>query len=112
MNAPFSVPIGRLSHRLALEREVRTGDGGGGATVIWETVAEMWGAVEMTSGTERVRAGAVAGEANTIITVRYRDDAVPAMRFRNGTQIFEIVSALDVDGRRRYLRCQCQRRRL
>lgn len=109
MNAPFSVPIGRLSHRLTLEREVREGDGGGGATVTWEAAGEMWGAIEMPSGTERAQAGGIAGEVNAFITVRYRDDAVPAMRFRTGTRIFEILAVLDVDGRRRYLRCQCRR---
>jgi SPP1 family predicted phage head-tail adaptor len=101
-----------MSHRLILERELRADDGGGGATVTWETVTEMWGAIEMPSGTERVRAGGIEGEVNAVITIRYRDDVAPAMRFTAGGLVFEILSALDVDGRRRYLRCQCQRRGL
>jgi SPP1 family predicted phage head-tail adaptor len=110
MNAHASVPIGRLSHRLTLESPVRTPDGGGGWTVVWEAVADMWGAVEMPSGRERVEGGRLSGTANARITIRYRDDVTPAMRFRNGAQVFEIRTVLDVDGRRRYLRCDCERR--
>ncbi len=110
MSGPLRVPIGRISHRLVLEREQRASDDGGGAAVTWETVAEIWGAIEMRTGAERVEAGGIAGEVNATITVRYRDDLVPAMRFRNGAQVFEILSVLDTDGRRRYSRCQCQRR--
>jgi SPP1 family predicted phage head-tail adaptor len=110
MNAHASIPIGRLSHRLTLESPVRLADGGGGATVAWEAVADMWGAVEMPSGRERVESGRLTGTANTRITIRYRDGVTPAMRFRNGGQVFEIRTVLDIDGRRRYLQCDCERR--
>lgn len=112
MSAVINMPIGRLSHRLTLERGNRTGDSGGGATVAWEAAADMWGAVEDLSGVERVRGDRVTGEANTLITVRYREDIIPAMRFRNGTHVYNILVVLDGDGQRRFLRCQCQRRDL
>ena len=38
--------IGKLRHRLTIEREARAGDGGGGSASTWETVADVWGAVE------------------------------------------------------------------
>jgi SPP1 family predicted phage head-tail adaptor len=112
MSAVISMPIGRLSHRLTLERGSRGNDGGGGAPVAWEVEADMWGAVEDMSGSERVRGDRVTGEANALITVRYRDDIVPAMRFRNGRAVYSILAVLDGDGQRRFLRCQCQRRDL
>ncbi len=110
MSAPIRVPIGRMSHRLLLERALRAADSGGGAAVTWETVDEIWGGITMRNGTERVEAGGIAGEANVVITIRYREDVVPAMRFRTGGQVFEVLSVLDMEGRRRHLRCQCQRR--
>lgn len=112
MNAPVIFPICRLSHRLTLERPVRAPDGGGGASVTWETVADMWAAVEALGGGERVDVGRLAGDVNARITIRHRDDVTPAMRFRIGTQVYEIVAALDGDGGRRFLRCDCQRRNL
>lgn len=112
MSIIVNLPIGRLSHRLTLEREARSGDGGGGAVVAWEQAADMWGAVEDLNGTERVRGDRISGEANAMITVRFRDDITPAMRFRNGMRVYNILAVLDGDGQRRYLRCQCQRRDL
>jgi head-tail adaptor len=34
------------------------------------------------------------------------------MRFRKGTRIFHIVSAIDVEERRRWLNCLCEEREL
>jgi SPP1 family predicted phage head-tail adaptor len=108
----MSARIGRLRHRLKIEREARTPDGGGGAAVAWEELAEVWGAVETMSGKETVSADRVAGEASCLITIRHRSDIAPAMRFRRGEEILHILSVLDKDGRKRFLACQCERRDL
>ena len=47
--------IGLLHERLTLETPVRTPDGGGGAIVTWQTVAELWARVRPISGDERLR---------------------------------------------------------
>jgi SPP1 family predicted phage head-tail adaptor len=104
--------IGRLRHRLTLEAGSRANDGGGGTVSSWEPLAELWGAVEAATGRETVAADRVTGRAAYVIIVRYRDDVAPAMRFRRGTEVFDILAALDKDGRRRFLVCQCERRDL
>jgi SPP1 family predicted phage head-tail adaptor len=104
--------IGRLRHRLTLEASARAGDGGGGAVSTWETVAELWGAVEAVAGKEAVMADRVSGEASYRIVIRHRDDLRPAMRFRRGAEAFGILAVLDADGRRRFLVCDCERRDL
>ena len=104
--------IGRLRHRLTLEAASRADDGGGGAVSSWEEVAELWGAVEASTGKETVAADRVTGQAGFQIIIRYRDDVTPAMRFRRGAEAFHILAALDKDGRRRFLVCQCERRDL
>jgi SPP1 family predicted phage head-tail adaptor len=101
--------IGRLRHRLTLEASSRIDDGGGGAVSTWEELAELWGAVEAVGGKEAVAADRVSGHAGYQIIIRYRDDVVPAMRFRRGAEAFDILAALDKDGRRRFLVCQCER---
>lgn len=104
--------IGRLRHRLTLETRSRSPDGGGGAVSAWTPVAELWGAVEAVAGKEAVAADRVSGETACRIVIRHRDDVGPAMRFRRGGEAFDIVAALDGDGRRRFLVCECERRDL
>jgi len=104
----MSARIGKLRHRLTIERETLTDDGGGGAAAVWEEAGTVWAAIEAVSGKETVEAGRIAGRATYAITIRYRSDLEPAMRFRLGNELFEIKSLLDPDGRSRFLTCQCE----
>lgn len=103
-----AVHIGELRHRIVLESVTRVSDGGGGAVVTWLPVAELWASITPTTGTEAVVADQLAGRVSHEIVVRHRSDILPAMRFRQGTRIFEILAALDVEERRRQLRCLCR----
>ena len=100
--------IGTLRHRVALQAPVRTGDGGGGAVVTWSTIAEVWAAIRPQGGSEAVFAEAVSGVVTHDITIRHRAGVVPAMRFSWDGRIFEITAVLDIDERRRMLRCLCR----
>jgi SPP1 family predicted phage head-tail adaptor len=100
--------IGALRHRIMLEAQVRAADGGGGATVTWTPVAELWAGIEPITGSETVRGEALAGRVSHEVTVRHRPGVEPAMRFRLGSRVFEIKAVLDVDERRRMLRCLCR----
>ena len=105
-------PIGALRHRLALERAVRTPDGGGGVTESWVLEADVWGSIRPLSGEERLEADRVSGRVSHEIRIRYRANVVPAMRLRQGTRVFHIVAVLDDDERRRWLTCRCEGRDL
>jgi SPP1 family predicted phage head-tail adaptor len=110
-----SPSIGKLRDRLTLETPVRSDDGGGGATIAWTTVAEVWGAVRPVSGDERLRADAVTGRVTHQVWIRHRADVAPAMRFRQAARILDIVAVLDAgsdSGRRDRLRCLCEERHL
>ena len=104
--------IGGLRHRLVLERGVRAPDGGGGATRNWSAVAEIWAAIEPATGTESVVAEAISGRVSHAIYIRHRNDVLPAMRLRFGDRHFDIQAVLDVDNRRRFLKCLAQERGL
>lgn len=91
---------------------MRAADDSGGAAETWEPVAELWAAVMSRSGKEAVLADRVAGERRVEVTIRYRDDVTPAMRFRLGERCFHVRAVLDEDGRRRFLKCQCEERDL
>src|SRR5439155_13583845 len=73
--------IGALRERLALQSASRAADGGGGATVTWSTVADVWAAVRPISGDERLRHDAVTARVTHEVWIRHRSDVAPAMRF-------------------------------
>lgn len=98
-------PIGALRHRLTLQRPVRADDGGGGAAVAWETVAEPWAAVSPVTGSEAHEADRLAGRVSHEIWIRWRAGVAPGMRFTMGARVFNIHAVLDIGERRRWLRC-------
>jgi SPP1 family predicted phage head-tail adaptor len=107
-----AVRIGDLRHKLVLESETRLPDGGGGATVGWTPVAEVWASVKPVSGEEKVMAEAITGQVSHLVVVRRRDGVTPAMRFRMADRILAILSVLDLDERRRWLVCRCREENL
>jgi SPP1 family predicted phage head-tail adaptor len=108
----FRVAAGELRTRLVIEAPARAGDGGGGATITWEQVAEVWGAVRPQTGKEDFTLDRVAGTVSHEIVIRYRADVTPAMRFRHGARSFGILAAFDPDGHRHWLRCLAEERDL
>ena len=78
MTAP--VTIGDLRHRVSIETAARTSDGGGGATVAWTLVADVWAAIWPRVSDETFDADRVAGKATHDIWLRYRSDVKPEMR--------------------------------
>lgn len=107
-----AVTAGDLSTRLVLEAVSRTSDGGGGASVEWEAVAEVWACVRATGGSEALTLDRVAGRLRHEIVIRYRSDVTPQMRFREGTRIYDIVAVYDPDRHRRWLTCLVEERDL
>ena len=101
--------IGLLRKRLTLEAASRTADGGGGAALEWAAVAEVWGAVRPITGEERLRHDAISARLTHQVWIRRRSGVLPAMRFRIGTRLLDIVAVLD-PGRRHRLLCLCEER--
>ncbi len=103
--------IGAMNERFALEQPVRTPDAAGGATVAWETVAEVWAAVRPISGDERLAHDQLAGRLTHEVWMRHRSGVTPAMRFTQGPRIYQIVAVLEMQRRTR-LKCLCEERSL
>jgi SPP1 family predicted phage head-tail adaptor len=103
---------GALRHRIDIEAATRTGNGSGGAVEAWSSVAQVWASIDAQTGDERVRSEGISGQVSHRIHLRYRADLTPAHRFRFGARVFDILAVLDVDERRRFLRCLCQERDL
>ena len=101
-----------LRHRLTLEQLSRVADEGGGFTESWVTVATLSADLRPIEGDERYEADRLAGRNTHQVSLRHRAGVAPAMRFRKGTRIFHIVSAIDVEERKRWLTCLCEEREL
>ncbi|MGH6826423.1 phage head closure protein [Methyloceanibacter sp.] len=101
-----------LRHRLTLEELSRVADEGGGFSETWVTVATLSADLQPISGSETVEADRLAGTVTHEVVLRYRAGVVPAMRFRKGARIFLIIAVIDVEERRRWLKCWCEEREL
>jgi SPP1 family predicted phage head-tail adaptor len=109
--SPLTMNIASLRDRLTLEQPLRTPDGGGGAILAWEPVAELWAHIRPLSGDERLRHDRIAGRLTHAVWLRHRPGVVPAMRLRQGARIYDIVAVLDTP-RRTHLKCLCEERSL
>jgi SPP1 family predicted phage head-tail adaptor len=104
--------IGSLRHRLSLQEVQRASDAGGGAEENWTTVAIVWGDVRPTGGNEGASENRVQGRVSHEVLIRSRPGVVPAMRFAEGVHIYEIMAVIEVEGKRKLLKCLCEERKL
>ena len=102
---PKSLPIGARARRFVLEIPLESPDGFGGVIRSYRPGPQLWGAMEMLSGSERVRADRPEQGLTHRITLRYRDGVTGAMRLTSGLRRFAIRAASDPDGSRRDLVC-------
>ena len=100
-----SLPIGARSRRFVLELPLESPDGFGGVVRSYAAGPQVWGRMEMLSGTERVRADRPEQSLTHRITLRYREGVTGAMRLTAGLRRFAIRAASDPDGSRRNLVC-------
>ncbi|MGX1099965.1 phage head closure protein [Amorphus sp. MBR-141] len=84
------LPIGALDRRVRIEAPLRTGDGAGGATVSWATVATVWANVEAVSAVERDRSGRLGGVATHRVTIRARDGVASGQRLVLGGRVLAV----------------------
>jgi len=100
-----SLSIGARARRFVLELPLERPDGFGGTIRSFAPGPQVWGAMEMLSGDERVRADRSEQRVTHRITLRYREGVTGAMRIASGLRRFSIRAASDPDGSRRDLVC-------
>lgn len=61
---------GDLNKRVTFQRATRTGDGGGGGAIVWNTLATVWAGFKPERGYERLRTGRIEAELAGVLTVR------------------------------------------
>lgn len=61
---------GRLRGRVTFEQEVKSPDGGGGASIEWGNGFSVWGGFKPERGQERMEAGRLQASLAGVLTVR------------------------------------------
>lgn len=97
--------IGARGRRFTVEVALESPDGFGGVLRNWQAGPRVWGAIELLTTMERVRAGREDAIVSHRVTLPYRDDVTPERRLLLGPRRFRIRSAEDPDGRRQSLVC-------
>ncbi|KLK92716.1 head-tail adaptor protein [Microvirga vignae] len=100
-----SLPVGARARRFVLEVPLESPDGFGGMIRSYRPGPQVWGAMELLSGSERARADRPEQSLTHKITLRYREGVTGAMRLTSGLRRFAIRTASDPDGSRRDLVC-------
>jgi SPP1 family predicted phage head-tail adaptor len=98
--------IGNMRRQMKLQEQIRTLDEGGGFVFIWEDVATrpaVFAAIKQLSGGESFQHHQTGFSATHKITIRYRSDITPDMRLTEGDSTYDILSIMDIDGRKNYL---------
>ena len=100
--------IGRLRHRVTIQKPTATTDTGGGTAVTWATLKEVFADIQPQSGTSGFRQEQVQESVTHRIIMRYRADIGTNYRIKFGTRIFNIHSILNEAERDRFLVLFCE----
>lgn len=100
--------IGKLRHRVEIQRkEVKT-DELLQQSNVWATYATVWASIRPVKGREYIAVKQVNAEISAVITIRYLSGITPEMRILFGNRVFGIVSVINVDERSRVLELMCR----
>ena len=104
----LSLRSGDLRHRVTLEAEQRTADGGGGfEPPTWVPVCTDWASIEPLSGQEALVARQLQDTTTHKVGMRYRDGIKAAMRVKFGERFFNITEVRNIEERNVKLELRC-----
>ena len=103
------MPIGDLDKRISIQAETRVGDGMGGFTSSWATVASsIAAAIWPVSASETVKANALTMVTTHRVRIRYRSVMRPSWRVSWAGRYFAIVSIIDPNEDHKMLDLMCK----
>lgn len=100
---------GKLRHIVDIEHDAGSDKSVGQRVTNWVTLdSDVPAEVVVASGNEGTRGEQTIATVTHIVKVRYRCGIGPQMRIRHEGNVFGIVRAVDVTGRRRELTIECK----
>ena len=100
--------IGKLKHRVILQRKEITEDELKQQTETWVDFAYVWAAIQPLSGREYFSARQENAEITARITIRHLKDIKPNMRVLFDEKVYEILSVINPDERNASLVLMCK----
>ena len=100
--------IGRMRHRVTIQSPTATADSGGGRSIAWGTLKEVFADIQPQSGRFVFQHGQEKEKVTHKLIMRYRADIGTNYRIKFGTRIFNIHSILNEDERKRFLTLLCE----
>jgi SPP1 family predicted phage head-tail adaptor len=100
--------IGKLRHRITLQKYVSSKDSYGAENKVWSDLANVWASIEPISGKEYFAAQQVNAEVSTKIIIRYRKDVEPKMKIKYMGRYFEILSVIHTKEQKKELQLMCK----
>lgn len=97
------VRTGAMRYIISVQQRSQTLDAWGAPTEAWVEVFSCRAAIDWTPGREVFEAAARNARTPTTFRIRWRAGVVPSMRIVYQTRVFNIISAVDQDGRREQL---------
>lgn len=99
--------IGRLRHRVTLQKLEVTTDAIGQQIENWIDVANVWASVEPLSGKEYFRVQQINSEIRVKIIIRYLTGVTSHMRIKALKHTYNILSVINFEERNQYLELMC-----
>lgn len=100
--------IGKLRHRVTLQKQINTQNDYGAFVTTWQDIATIWAEIKPISGREYFEVSQVQSEVTTQIWIRYCDGIEPTMRVAHNGKQYEIVSVLNYQGLNKTLQLMCK----
>ena len=89
--------IGRLRHKIIIEKPTETTSDTGDVIQSWADFATVWAEVTPLKGREYWASKQTTSEITGKIRIRYLDGITPKMRVKFGSRIFNIEAVLNPD---------------
>jgi SPP1 family predicted phage head-tail adaptor len=106
VNEP-SPNISLLTERVQLRRRITSTEDEGGHGASYLPISTVWARVRGLATRQELAADARASTATHVVTMRFRTDLKPGDRVVHRGTTLTITGTSDLNGRRRWLACQC-----
>lgn len=91
---------GPMRHRVTLQQRATGTDAAGGVLNTWADFATRWASMDRAAGREVWDSAQRSGRVPAVFRMRYLAGVVPAMRLLFDGHVYNILSAVDQEGRR------------
>ena len=107
--------IGSMRHRITIQRYTATADSGGGSSIAWNDVADIFASIQPSRVQESLFSDQMREVTSHLLTIRYRKDLTHKDRifhsvFADGeivSRTFAIKGIKNIDNKNKFMQLAC-----